>query len=51
MRKSLILFISTAALSIPATAAAPPFDTEAKVASMVDLSSGLATIDTSAQAC
>jgi len=40
MRKSLILFVSTAALSIPAAAAAPPFDTIAKVAYMVDLSSG-----------
>ena len=40
MRKSLILLVSTAALSIPAAAAAPPFDTEAKVAYMVDLSSG-----------
>jgi D-alanyl-D-alanine carboxypeptidase (penicillin-binding protein 5/6) len=40
MRKSLIFFISTAALSIPAAAAAPPFDTVAKVAYMIDLSSG-----------
>jgi D-alanyl-D-alanine carboxypeptidase (penicillin-binding protein 5/6) len=40
MRKSLLLFISAAALSIPAAAAAPPFDTMAKVAYMIDLSSG-----------
>ncbi|MDB5691733.1 MAG: D-alanyl-D-alanine carboxypeptidase [Alphaproteobacteria bacterium] len=40
MRKSLIFLISTAALSIPAAAAAPPFDTAAKVAFMIDLSSG-----------
>src|SRR5436305_5486126 len=40
MRKSLILFVSTAALSIPAAAAAPPYDTIAKEAYLVDLSSG-----------
>ncbi|HEX5183703.1 MAG TPA: D-alanyl-D-alanine carboxypeptidase family protein [Allosphingosinicella sp.] len=40
MRKSLIFFVSTAALAIPATAAAPPYDTQAKVAYMIDLSSG-----------
>jgi D-alanyl-D-alanine carboxypeptidase (penicillin-binding protein 5/6) len=45
MRKSLIFLISTAALSIPATAAAPPFDTAAKVAYMVDLSSGAVLYD------
>src|SRR3569623_825830 len=40
MRKSLIFFVSAAALSIPAAAAAPPFDTIAKVAYLIDLSSG-----------
>lgn len=40
MRKSLLLLVSAAALSIPASAAAPPFDTIAKVAFMIDLSSG-----------
>src|SRR3954447_21283391 len=45
MRKSLILFVSAAALSIPAAAAAPPFDTAAKVAFMIDLSSGAVLYD------
>lgn len=40
MHKSLIFFVSTAALAIPAAAAAPPYDTQAKVAYLVDLSSG-----------
>jgi serine-type D-Ala-D-Ala carboxypeptidase (penicillin-binding protein 5/6) len=33
-------FVSFAALSLPATAAAPPFETQAPVAYMIDLSSG-----------
>src|SRR4051794_21781271 len=45
MRKSLLLLVSAAALSIPASAAAPPFDTAAKVAFMVDLSSGAVLYD------
>src|SRR3954462_8665399 len=45
MRKSLIFLISTAALSIPASAAAPPFDTSARVAFMIDLSSGAILYD------
>jgi D-alanyl-D-alanine carboxypeptidase (penicillin-binding protein 5/6) len=41
MKRSALLFLTfTAALSLPATAAAPPFDTVAPVAYMVDLSSG-----------
>ena len=38
--KHLFLITFTAALALPATAAAPPFDTGAKVAFMIDLSSG-----------
>ncbi|MEA3036367.1 MAG: hypothetical protein QOH04_2139 [Sphingomonadales bacterium] len=45
MRKSLFLLFSAAALSIPAAAAAPPFDTPAKVAFMIDLSSGAVLYD------
>ncbi|HEY0414558.1 MAG TPA: D-alanyl-D-alanine carboxypeptidase family protein [Allosphingosinicella sp.] len=45
MRKSLILLISTAAMALPATAAAPPFDTPARIAYMVDLSSGAVLYD------
>jgi D-alanyl-D-alanine carboxypeptidase (penicillin-binding protein 5/6) len=48
MRKSLILILSTAAASIPAAAAAPPFDTAAKVAFMIDLSSGAVLYDKNA---
>jgi D-alanyl-D-alanine carboxypeptidase (penicillin-binding protein 5/6) len=48
MRKTLIFFISAAALSIPAAAAAPPFDTAAKVAFMIDLSSGAVLYDKNA---
>src|SRR6476620_9969683 len=48
MRKSLILFVSAAALSIPASAAAPPFDTIARVAFMIDLSSGAVLYDKNA---
>jgi D-alanyl-D-alanine carboxypeptidase (penicillin-binding protein 5/6) len=40
MRKSLIILLSTATLSLPAAAAAPPFETPARIAYMVDLSSG-----------
>jgi D-alanyl-D-alanine carboxypeptidase (penicillin-binding protein 5/6) len=40
IRKSLILISSIAAAALPATAAAPPFETAAPVAYMVDLSSG-----------
>jgi D-alanyl-D-alanine carboxypeptidase (penicillin-binding protein 5/6) len=39
-RKSLFLLAFAAASSLPATAAAPPFETAAKVAFMVDTSSG-----------
>ena len=39
-RKPLFLLIFTTALALPATAAAPPFDTAAPIAYMVDLSSG-----------
>lgn len=39
-RKPLYLLASTAALAMPAGAAAPPFETPASVAYMVDLSSG-----------
>ncbi len=39
-RKALVFSLFTTALAIPATAAAPPFDTAAPVAYMVDLSSG-----------
>ncbi|MDB5669917.1 MAG: D-alanyl-D-alanine carboxypeptidase [Alphaproteobacteria bacterium] len=38
--KHLFLITFTAALALPATAAAPPFDTGAKVAFMIDVSSG-----------
>ncbi|MEA3010086.1 MAG: hypothetical protein QOJ91_1778 [Sphingomonadales bacterium] len=40
IRKSLFLIAFAAASSLPATAAAPPFETEAKVAFMIDTSSG-----------
>jgi D-alanyl-D-alanine carboxypeptidase (penicillin-binding protein 5/6) len=40
LRKALISLSLTAALIVPASAAAPPFDTSAPVAYMVDLSSG-----------
>jgi D-alanyl-D-alanine carboxypeptidase (penicillin-binding protein 5/6) len=40
MRKPLIFLASTATLSLPAAAAAPPFETPARIAYMVDLSSG-----------
>src|SRR5688572_14994306 len=40
IRKSLFLIAFAAATSLPATAAAPPFETPAPVAYMVDLSSG-----------
>lgn len=39
-RKPLFLLMFTTALALPATAAAPPFDTAAPIAYMVDLSSG-----------
>src|SRR5687768_17546291 len=39
-RKPLFLLLSATALSLPATAAAPPFETPAPIAYMVDLSSG-----------
>jgi D-alanyl-D-alanine carboxypeptidase (penicillin-binding protein 5/6) len=39
-RKALILGFVSAAVALPATAAAPPFDTLAPVAYMIDLSSG-----------
>ncbi|MBV8687712.1 MAG: D-alanyl-D-alanine carboxypeptidase [Alphaproteobacteria bacterium] len=45
MRKSLILIVSMAALSIPAAAAAPPFETAARIAYMIDLSSGAVLYD------
>jgi D-alanyl-D-alanine carboxypeptidase (penicillin-binding protein 5/6) len=40
IRNSLFLFAFSAAIAFPATAAAPPFETAAPVAYMVDLSSG-----------
>jgi len=40
IRKSLYMLVSIGALAIPAEAAAPPFETPATVAYMVDLSSG-----------
>jgi D-alanyl-D-alanine carboxypeptidase (penicillin-binding protein 5/6) len=40
IRKSFYLLASVAALAMPAGAAAPPFDTPASVAYMIDLSSG-----------
>ena len=40
LRKALISFALSAALVVPASASAPPFDTPAPVAYMVDLSSG-----------
>ena len=40
MRKALFFCISTTALTLPVTAAAPPFETNAPVAYMKDLSSG-----------
>ena len=40
MRKTLIFILSSAAIALPATAAAPPFETVARVAYMIDLSSG-----------
>jgi serine-type D-Ala-D-Ala carboxypeptidase (penicillin-binding protein 5/6) len=40
IRKSLFLLAFASAMSLPATAAAPPFETLAPVAYMVDLSSG-----------
>jgi D-alanyl-D-alanine carboxypeptidase (penicillin-binding protein 5/6) len=45
MRKPLLLVFSAATLSIPASAAAPPFDTPARVAFMIDLSSGAVLYD------
>jgi D-alanyl-D-alanine carboxypeptidase (penicillin-binding protein 5/6) len=39
-RKPLSLLLCTAALAVPAAAAAPPFETPATVAYMIDLSSG-----------
>ncbi|PSJ37220.1 D-alanyl-D-alanine carboxypeptidase family protein [Allosphingosinicella deserti] len=39
-RNALIILAFGAAISLPASAAAPPFDTAAKVAFMIDLSSG-----------
>jgi D-alanyl-D-alanine carboxypeptidase (penicillin-binding protein 5/6) len=40
MRKTLILVASGLLLAMPAAAAAPPFETEARVAYLIDLSSG-----------
>ena len=40
IRKPLYLLLSVATIAIPATAAAPPFETPAGVAYMIDLSSG-----------
>jgi D-alanyl-D-alanine carboxypeptidase (penicillin-binding protein 5/6) len=48
MRKSLLVLVSAAAIAIPASAAAPPFETAAKVAFMVDLSSGAVLYDKNA---
>jgi len=40
MRKPLYLLVSAAVLTMPASAAAPPFETPAQTAYMIDLSSG-----------
>jgi serine-type D-Ala-D-Ala carboxypeptidase (penicillin-binding protein 5/6) len=48
MRKSLIIFASAASLSLPAAAAAPPFETAARIAFMIDLSSGAVLFDKAA---
>jgi D-alanyl-D-alanine carboxypeptidase (penicillin-binding protein 5/6) len=40
MRKTLILLASGLTIALPAAAAPPPFETEAKVAYLIDLSSG-----------
>jgi len=40
MRKLLIVGVLSSAITLPAVAAAPPFDTSARVAYMIDLSSG-----------
>ena len=45
MRKSLIVLLSAAAIALPASAAAPPFETPARVAFMIDLSSGAVLYD------
>jgi D-alanyl-D-alanine carboxypeptidase (penicillin-binding protein 5/6) len=50
MRKSLIVLLSAAAIALPASAAAPPFETAAKVAFMIDLSSGAVLYDKNADA-
>src|SRR3954467_13952264 len=48
MRKSLLFLVSAAAVAIPASAAAPPFETAAKVAFLIDLSSGAVLYDKNA---
>src|SRR3954467_2051997 len=48
MRKSLIILLSAAAVALPASAAAPPFETSARVAFMIDLSSGAVLYDKNA---
>src|SRR3954470_15275695 len=48
MRKSLLFLVSAAAVALPASAAAPPFETSARVAFMIDLSSGAVLYDKNA---
>src|SRR3954468_10829916 len=48
MRKSLIILLSAAAVALPASAAAPPFETAARGAFMIDLSSGAVLYDKNA---
>jgi len=48
MRKSLIAFVAASSLALPAAAAAPPFETAARIAFMIDLSSGAVLYDKSA---
>jgi D-alanyl-D-alanine carboxypeptidase (penicillin-binding protein 5/6) len=45
MHKSLILLLAAAAIALPVSAAAPPFETPARVAFMIDLSSGAVLYD------
>jgi D-alanyl-D-alanine carboxypeptidase (penicillin-binding protein 5/6) len=48
MRKSLIAFAAASSLTLPAAAAAPPFETAARIAFMIDLSSGAVLYDKAA---
>jgi len=48
MRKSLIAFAAASSLALPAAATAPPFETAARIAFMIDLSSGAVLYDKAA---